>query len=136
MTGFTTRGEVCKVDDSLGLVIGWAVISKIGGQDHFDTQDEHIPDETMLKATLEFMESARTAKEMHRGDSAGEVVFGFPLTGEIAKALNIQTKQTGFIIGYKPSSPEILEKFRDGTYTGFSIGGKVDESHDVEDQAA
>ena len=136
MSSQITGGKICKVDDSLGLVIGWAIISKEGGEDHFDTQGDHIPESVMLKATLDFMENARTAKEMHTGETQGEIVFGMPLTTDIAKALGIKTKRTGFIIGYKPSSPAILEKFRDGTYTGFSIGGKVDESHDVQEQAA
>ena len=130
MSDYITGGEVCKVDDSLGLVIGWAIISKVDGKDHFDTQNDHIPEATMLKATLDFMENARTAKEMHTGASAGEIVFGMPLTTDIAKALGIKTKKTGFVIGYKPSSKAVLEKFRDGTYTGFSIGGKVIESVD------
>ena len=136
MSSQITGGKICKVDDSLGLVIGWAIISKEGGEDHFHTQGDHIPESVMLKATLDFMENARTAKEMHTGETQGEIVFGMPLTTDIAKALGIKTKRTGFIIGYKPSSPAILEKFRDGTYTGFSIGGKVDESHDVQEQAA
>ena len=136
MSNQITGGNICKVDDSLGLVIGWAIISKEGGEDHFDTQDDHIPEATMLAATLDFMEKSRAGKEMHVGDEDGEMVFGFPLTTEIAKALGITTQKTGFIVGYKPSSKEILEKFRDGTYTGFSIGGKVDESHDVEEAAA
>lgn len=135
MSRHITGGRICKVDDSLGLVIGWAIISKENGKDHFDTQGDHIPESVMLKATLDFMENARVAKEMHTGEAQGEIVFGMPLTTDIAKALGITTKKTGFIIGYKPASEEILEKFRDGTYTGFSIGGRVDEMHEVDDAA-
>lgn len=122
--------EIAKVDDALGLVIGWAIISKIDGEPYFDTQGDHIPEAAMLEATLDFMESARIAKEMHEGDKKGDIVFGFPLTTEIAKSLGIKTAKTGFLIGFKPASPEILAKFKDGTYTGFSIGGRVTESHD------
>ncbi len=129
--GFDIRASsIAKVDESLGLVIGWALISKIDGEPHFDTQGDHIPEEAMLEATLDFMAEARVAKEMHKGDQIGDIVFGFPLTTEIAKALDIETKTTGFLIGFKPSSEEILTKFKDGTYTGFSIGGRVLESSD------
>ncbi len=123
--------KIAKVDESLGLVIGWALISKIDGKPHFDTQGDHIPEDAMLEATLDFMADARVAKEMHKGDQAGDIVFGFPLTTDIAKSLGIKTKTTGFLIGFKPNSAEILEKFRDGTYTGFSIGGSVIESTDA-----
>lgn len=134
MSGIITGGKICKVDETLGLVIGWAIISKQDGKDHFDTQGDHIPESVMLEATLDFMEKGGAGKEMHVGDQDGEMVFGFPLTTDIAKALGITTKKTGFIVGYKPASKEILEKFRDGTYTGFSIGGKVDEMHEVGDE--
>jgi hypothetical protein len=49
-------------------------------------------------------------------------VFAFPLTTEIAKSLGITTKQTGLLIAMRPSE-SVLSKFKDGTYTGFSIGG-------------
>ena len=45
------------------------------------------------------------------------------LTTEIAKSLEIETKRTGLIIIMQPSEP-VLQKFKDGTYTGFSIGGR------------
>jgi hypothetical protein len=136
MTEQMAGGMICKVDKSLGLVFGWAIICKEDGKDHFDTQGDHIPESTMMKAALDFMENARTAKEMHRGEAKGEIVFAYTLDTETIKALGMTSKFTGLAIGYRPSSEEILEKFRDGTYTGFSIGGQVDESHDVEDQAA
>ncbi len=129
--GFDIRAsKIAKVDESLGLVIGWALVSKIDGKPHFDTQGDHIPEAAMLEATLDFMAEARIAKEMHKGDQIGDIVFGFPMTSDIAKALGIETPINGFLIGFKPSSDDVLEKFRDGTYTGFSIGGKVLESHD------
>ena len=45
------------------------------------------------------------------------------MTSDIAKALDIEIEKTGFVVGMKPSDPEILEKFRSGEFTGFSIGG-------------
>jgi hypothetical protein len=50
------------------------------------------------------------------------VVFGFPLTEEIAKSLAIESRAHGLLIAMRPS-PDVLAKFKDGTYTGFSIGG-------------
>ena len=124
--------EVQKVDDNLGLVMGWAIVCKENGSDHYDLQNDHIPEDAMLKASLDFMENSQVAKEMHAGSKAGSVVFAFPLTEEIAKSFGILSHKSGLMIAMKPESDEMLEKFRDGTFTGFSIGGLRLEDEIVE----
>lgn len=119
---FHTETQVCKVDAKLGLVFGFAVISKVNGEPYFDKQGDHIPEDAMIEAATDFMSKSRAAREMHRGPDAGQVLYAFPLTEDIAKALGIETPKTGLLIGMKPN-PEHLSKFEDGTYTGFSIGG-------------
>ena len=114
---------VQKVDESLGIVFGFAIICKRDGNEYVDVQGDHVPESAMLEATAEYMAGDRIAKDMHVGDAIGQLVFGFPLTDDIAKALEITTRQTGFIVGMKPNE-EIMEKFRSGDYTGFSIGGR------------
>ena len=84
----------------------------------------------MLKAAADFAAGARPGKEMHSGPDVGQHVFLFPMTGEIAKALGIETKKTGLLIGYKPPA-DMLAKFKSGEFTGFSIGGYVEDSEDV-----
>lgn len=123
-----TRVEVAKVDENLGLVFGYAVVSKVDGEPYFDSQGDHIPEDAMLKAAMDFMLRSRVAKEMHQGAQVGEVVFAFPLTSEIAKALGVECRKTGLLIAMRPG-PDVLAKYRDGTYQGFSIGGSrlVDE---------
>ncbi len=117
--------EVSKVSEALGVVFGFAIVCKIDGDDYYDTQGDHIPEDTMLRAVTDFMEGDREAKVMHRGGSVGKVVFGFPLTEEIASALNITSRRTGFLVGMKPDSKEVLSLYISGEYTGFSIGGRV-----------
>ena len=119
-----SEADVLKVDTNLGLVFGYAIVCQQNGEDYFDKQGDHIPEDSMLKAATDFMLNSRAAKEMHAGERQGDIVFAFPLTSEIAKALGIETEKTGLLIAMKPSSPGVLEKFRDGTYRGFSIGGK------------
>ena len=114
--------EVLKVDDGLGLVFGWAIVCKQDGEDYFDLQNDCIPEDSMLKASTDFMSGARMAKEMHAGDAAGTVLFAFPMTTDIAKAFGVETKTTGLMVAMRPE-PDMLAKFKDGTYTGFSIGG-------------
>jgi hypothetical protein len=118
----TSDVQVLKVDEGLGLVFGFAIVCKVDGVDYFDTQEDNIPEESMLHATTDFMLAKRVAKEMHTGDQVGDIVFAFPLTTDIAKSLDIVTKRTGLLIGMKPEK-SVLAKFKNGTYTGFSIGG-------------
>ena len=115
--------DVAKFDAGLGIVFGYAIVCEKDGEPYFDTQNDFIPEESMLKATSEFMAGSRIAKDMHVGNSVGQVVFGFPITKDIAKALEIEVSKTGFIVGMKPNDEAMLEKFASGEYTGFSIGG-------------
>lgn len=125
------KAQVIKVDEGLGLVLGFAIVSKVGGEDYFDLQGDHIPEQSMLEAATDFMLHSRVSKDMHTGDRDGDVVFAFPLTTDIAKSLDIETKRTGLLIAIKPS-PEVLSKFKDGTYTGFSIGGQYVTNEEVD----
>lgn len=126
----TIIGKVSRVDEKLGVVFGYAIVCKVDGEDYYDLnidQDgervpEHIPEDAMLKSSTVFMEHHRVAKEMHSGDQTGQVVHSLPLTTDIAKALDIVTDKTGWIIGMKPSKAA-LAKYASGEYTGFSIGG-------------
>jgi hypothetical protein len=129
--GMGKFAEVLKVDEGHGLVLGWAIVCKQGGEDYYDLQNDHIPEDSMLAATVDFMHGARTAKEMHSGDGAGSVLFAFPMTSDIAKAFGVETETTGLMIAMKPDSEETLGKFRDGIFTGFSIGGLRLEDEDV-----
>lgn len=134
---------IVKVDESLGLVFGYAIICKQNGQDYYDLNKdretgervpEHIPEHSMLEAATDFMLNSRMAKEMHDGDEQGSVVFAFPLTTDIAKALNIQTPTTGLLIAMKPSK-DMLGKFVRKELTGFSIGGSKQKVREEEYEA-
>lgn len=127
--------RIAKVDEGLGLVFGWAIVCKVDGQDYYDLNidkggqhagkrvPEHIPEDTMLKASTDFMLSDRVGNEMHAGPDSGTFAFAFPMTTEIAKAMGITTRKTGLMVAYK-CEPAVLAKFRDGTYTGFSVEGR------------
>jgi hypothetical protein len=127
---FVTSVEVTKVQEDLGIVMGFAIVCKEDGEEYFDTQGDHIPEDAMLKASADFMKHSRMADDMHDENPIGDVVFAFPLTDDIAKAFDITTKKTGLIIGIKPSE-EILNKFKSGEYRGFSIGGYYGETEYV-----
>lgn len=137
--------EVLSVDDEHGVVIGWAIVSKLDGEPYYDLNidrdgphagekvPEHITEDAMFKAAAEAVSDGLLAGNvMHEGPDSGHYVFLFPLTTEIAKSLEITTKRTGLLVGYKPE-PAVLEKFKDGTFTGFSIEGGRVEFEEVED---
>lgn len=113
--------KVEAINKKLGMVFGFGIVCKEDGVDYFDLQDDHIPEDAMLKAAADFSDGARMHREMHDGES-GQWLFIFPMTGDIAKAFGITTRKTGLMLGFKPSA-DVLAKFEDGTYTGFSIGG-------------
>lgn len=114
---------VCKVDEKLGLVFGYAMVCKINGKDHFDLQGDHIPEQTMLNVLTKFMQSGAEAREMHREESVGSFVFAFPMTTDIAKSLGIQVEQTGAIVAMKPKDKGTLKRFVSGELKGFSVFG-------------
>lgn len=115
--------RVAKVDDSLGIVFGWAIISTQDGAPYVDTQGDYIPDSAVMKASVKFAKGKRQGGDMHRVED-GTVLFMFPLTEEVAKAFDIECDTTGLMIGMAPDNEETLEKFRSGERTGFSIGGR------------
>jgi len=118
-----TNVKIAKVDRALGLVLGWAIICKVDGQPYFDLQGDYIPEEVMLEAGAEFMENSRAAKAMHAGPNRGSILFAFPMTEEIAKAYGINTGGKFGLMVAARFDADVLSKFDDGTYTGFSIGG-------------
>jgi len=131
MDTFETRAVVLKVHEELGLVLGWAIVCTEDGEPYFDKQDDHIPEDAMLKAAADFMENSRAATEMHDRSEAGTVVFAFPLTEDVKKAFGIECKKTGLMIALKPDA-DMLEKFKSGELTGFSIGGVRGDDEIVE----
>ena len=118
----TFEGTILKAVKKHGLAIGHSIICTIQGEPYFDLQDDHIPDEVMLDAAVEFAKSERPAEVMHNGVPIGTIRFMFPLTAEIAKALGIQSEMTGLLIAMEPDE-ETFGRIESGELTGFSIRG-------------
>ncbi len=94
-----TDAQILKVSEELGLIFGFAIICKVDGADFYDSDNEHIEEQAMLEAATDFAKSRRVACDMHARDGSGQpvpdggVVHTFPLTEEIAKALDIELKK-------------------------------------------
>ena len=122
--------EVKKVDETQGVVIGYGIIClQKNDKGEFvayeDLQGDHITEGGMTTACHDFMKGDRIAKAQHTGEPVGKIVEGFGVTKDIAKALGWEVPRTGFVLKMKPDSPEILEKYRKGEFTGFSLGGHL-----------
>ncbi len=128
--------RIRKIDEESGLVYGWAIVCEKDGEPYYDLNidknedgtlgermPEHITPIAMIKAALEFaMTADRPGNEMHKGSETGSYPFLMPMTADIAKGFGITCDTTGLMVAYKPT-PDVLQKFRDGTYSGFSIEG-------------
>jgi hypothetical protein len=136
---------VRKLDDEQHMVWGWANIITVKGDPVLDTDHDIIEPETMEKATTEFMKDVRTHAGMHRyewvvkGDDLlhepvkiGTVVHSLPLSYGLAKLLGISTEVEGWIVGVYVENEVEWQKYKDGTYKAFSIGGRS-EFHPLED---
>ena len=135
LPAFQRSITVAKVDDELGVVFGYAIVCNEDGEPYFDKQGDHIPEDAMLKAWLDFAAHSREARQMHADGPAGTVVGSFPLTADIAAALGIAAPKTGLIIAMRPDA-EMLAKFKSGELKGFSIGGGRIRDEEVADAAA
>jgi hypothetical protein len=125
---FRYAGKIEKVDDGLGLVFGWAMICKRRDengvlQEYVDLHGNAIDEDGMVESLADFMVKSQEVRAMHRGRPRGTTVFAFPMTEEIAKVYGFENvPMTGALFAARPD-PESMQKFLDGSYTGFSIGG-------------
>jgi hypothetical protein len=123
------RGEFFKAEGK--LVYGWALVceERVDGEwsPYIDTQGDHIPEDAMVEAAIEFAKNSRTGLDMHAGEPAGSVPLVYVITRG-SSALGIESTKTGMLIGWEPNDPELLKAIAAGERTGFSIGGEILES--------
>lgn len=131
------------------MAIGYAVVcekrnSKGEFEPYFDDDrdfPEHITPQCMVEAACDFAMSDRISGVMHKSadgsmpndpeevEPRGVVVHTFPLTQEIADALEITVQKTGMIVAVRPNDESVLEDIRSGKYAAFSIGGLREEGY-------
>jgi hypothetical protein len=133
---FSKAGEFFKVDETLGIAYGWAIVceqkTSKGWEPYFDLQGDHIPEDAMAAALMDFSKSGRSGKDQHRGAVVGEHVFLYPVTKETAAGLGFGIDKTGAIVGWKPDDSKYLDMIKRGERTGFSIGGLLLEADTTE----
>ena len=113
-----------KVDKERRMVHGFATL------DNLDKQGDIVPTDASIKAFERFRGNLR---EMHQPIAVGKVVSFKP---EKYFDDDSQKFYSGvFVSAYvSKGAQDTWEKVLDGTLTGFSIGGEIDESEDVYDE--
>jgi hypothetical protein len=120
--------------DELGVVFGWAIVCKDkDGNDYFDLHGDHIPEDAMLAASLEYALADRDAKVMHAGKVVGKMAFIWPVTTDMVEKNGWATKQTGLLVGWKPECPDTIALVKAGKLAGFSMGGQYGETEELAD---
>ena len=130
METFFKNGADISADTELGVAFGWGIVCTKDGEDYYDLQGDHITEDAMLKAAVDFMEKSQVMGTNHKEMDVGKM-WVYPITTEIAKSLGISTRKTGLFIMAKPDE-SVLKQIKDGDYSGFSIGGFISGS-EVED---
>ena len=114
-------------DPDLGVAFGFGIVCKEGGEPYYDLQGDHITEDCMLKAAVDFMEKSQVMKAGHKGAPVGKM-WVMPITSDILDEIKKGDK-TGLFVMAKPNE-EVLKQMKDGTFKGFSVGGRIVESVD------
>jgi hypothetical protein len=122
---YTITCKVGKVDETLGVVFGYAFATTLDGgkSAHVDLQDDAIVGgDELIKVALGFVEAGAQSDVMHNEKRDGYCPFVMPLNAETKKAFKLAGDVEGVAIGMKPSA-ETFKRFQSGELQGFSIGG-------------
>ncbi|MFI5380729.1 MAG: XkdF-like putative serine protease domain-containing protein [Tepidisphaerales bacterium] len=129
--GWSIQSEIAKefnTEDSLkhGLVYGWASIIEKDGKIVTDHEGDRIEPDDLMLAAHDFIKNSRNGGVLHdeHGHHIGHIVESVVFTKQLQKALNIDLKKVGWLIGYKITDPRVKMLVKGGLLKSFSIGGK------------
>jgi 2'-5' RNA ligase len=116
---------VTKVDIEKRQVFGWASVAEIDGETVVDSHGDMIDAADLEKAAYSFVLNSRAGGEMHGTKQVGRLIECMMFTKEKQKALGIDLKKVGLWVGFQIDDADTWQKFKDGTYKDFSIGGRA-----------
>jgi hypothetical protein len=126
--------ELIKVNDEARMVYGWASVITVNDEPVVDLAGDVIEPQDLVNATTEFMKDLRVGLTMHARTEDNQitsdmhtntVVHSLPLTYEIAKALGIETKREGWIVGVYVHDQATFDLVKSGKLKAFSIGARA-----------
>jgi len=112
------------------LVYGWALVTKDGGEDVQDLQDDLVDGEEIRETAHAFIKGERVLGRMHTLMGVGEVVESVVLTKDIQDALGIDLGVEGWFVGVHVTDDDTWSRVQKGELRMFSIGG-TGERHPV-----
>jgi hypothetical protein len=109
-----------------GLVYGWASVIEDNGQMVTDHEGDRVEEVELVKAAHHYISNSRQGGVLHDqfGHSIGHIVESVVFTKELQKALGIDLKKVGWLIGYQVVDPRVKLLVKGGMLKSFSIGGK------------
>lgn len=129
--GWSIQSEIAKEFNTVdnlkqGLVYGWASIIEKDGVMVTDHEGDRIEPDELTKGAHDFIKNSRQGGVLHDeyGNHIGHVVESVVFTKELQKALNIDLKKIGWLIGYQITDPRVKLLVKGGLLKSFSIGGK------------
>lgn len=105
------------------LIFGWALVCTVDGEEHYDCENTHVPQDEMFHAAMDYFMHRRVGKHNHEGPLAGTVDYSLPLTTNVAGIYGIKSQKTGWMIGWRPLDDSVFDEFEKGNLRGFSING-------------
>ena len=131
--------QIAKRDDDQRLVFGWlSVATTKEGEVVIDAHGDIIPIDELEGAVYAYMRESQTMGDQHErmedddGEPLGDLVESIVFTKAKMAAMGIPAGilPEGWWVGYYVRDDEVWAKIKDGTYKGFSIGGRA-ERHPV-----
>lgn len=119
---FEVRAEICKIDEELRVVYGWAYVCEENGKPVVDHSGDVIPWREIEKCAHQFNLDSRRGGIMHK-DSGGDIVANLMFSPDVQDALGIDLNKVGWFIGYRVNDDAAWQGVLKGKYTGFSIHG-------------
>ncbi len=113
--------QVLKVDEDSNLVFGWASSSVV------DLDNEIVESADLERAVYDYVLEFRDAKELHKGDSVGQLVESLMFTPEKAASMGLPAPEhSKWWVGFHIADDETFAKVKSGEYPMFSIGGMAE----------
>jgi hypothetical protein len=117
------KGELTNVDKVQKVAYGWAYVSTKKGVIQTDHSGDTWDITEVEKTAHDFVCECRVGGESHIYKGGAELVESLVFSETIQKMLGIDLGMEGWLVGFRITDEELLEKVEKGDYAMFSIGG-------------
>ena len=123
---------ILKLEDEQRIAYGWGLVNIEDGKPVVDSQGDIVSTAVLQKAVHEFIAESREGNVMHDVDEddprygkvVAKMVDSVVMTPELQKALGIDLKKVGWLVGMKVDDDQTWQELKDGKLAMFSIEGE------------